>query len=53
MKSRYTTNQTMLRAAYAAAYVIAWFPGFSDAWNKGVICERSPKLAIANSLAAS
>jgi hypothetical protein len=42
----------MLRAAYAAVYVIAWFPGVSEAWNKGVICERSPKLAIANSLAA-
>jgi hypothetical protein len=47
------TIQTMLRAAYAAVYVIKWFPGFSEAWNKGVICERSPELAIANSLAAT
>ena len=42
----------MLRAAYAAVYVIEWFPGSSEAWNDGVIYERSPKLAIANGLAA-
>jgi hypothetical protein len=53
MKSRYTTIQTMLRAAYAAVYVIDWLPGVSEAWSKGVICEQSPKLAIANSLAVT
>ncbi|MFY9955076.1 hypothetical protein [Bradyrhizobium sp.] len=49
MKSRYMTIQTMLRAAY----VIEWLPGFSEAWNKSVIGERSPKRTIVNSLAAS
>ena len=42
MKSRYMTIQTILRAAYAAVYVIEWLSGFSELWSKGVICERSP-----------